>query len=211
MDAVIFDFDGTILDTEWPAYVTVAEAFAHHGGEISLEAWQHRIGRGDNAPWTDLLVDQVGPLDVDAIQASRRARKNALTDEQPIRRGVEAMIAAATAASIRLGVASSSPLDWVGPHLERLALMSHFHGVRTFDDVENAKPWPDVFLAAADAIGADPTRCIAIEDSVHGVTAAKAAGMFCVAVPNRITAGGDFGHADVVADSLADVDLHSLL
>ena len=65
-----------------------------------------------------------------------------------------------------------------------------------------AKPWPDVFLHAADQLAVDPARCLAIEDSHHGVAGAKAAGMHCVAVPNRVTAGSDFSAADAVVESL---------
>ena len=212
MDAVIFDFDGLILDTEWPAFVSVVEVFEAHGVELALSDWQHRIGRGDNAPWPELLEVAVGrPLDHDELIDQRRERKNAMTDANPVQPGVMDLLGHADTLGLATAVASSSPISWVGRHLDRLGISHRFGAVRTRDDVDRAKPWPDVFLAAADALDVDPTRSVVFEDSRNGVLAAKEAGMFCVAVPNRITEGLDFSDADLVVSSLADVDLGALL
>ena len=207
MDAVIFDFDGLIVDTEWPAFSTAADVFRDHGCELTVEQWAHRIGRGDNGRWTDLLAAAVGAIDHEVIDAERRFRKNELTDAQPPLPGVIEQLDAADALGLATAVASSSPTDWVERHLRRVGLHHRFRAVRTRDHVPRAKPWPDVFLAAAEAIEVDPARVVVFEDSVHGVAAAKRAGMVCIAVPNRITAGGDFSAADAVVASLAEVDL----
>lgn len=207
MEAVVFDFDGLILDTEWPAFKTVADAFAAHGSEMTIERWQDRLGRGDNKPWTEMLVADVGVIDQDSIERHRRDRKNAMTEQQPILPGVMRLLDQADQLRISAGVASSSPLSWVGGHLDRLGITGRFATIKTRDDVVKGKPWPDVFLAACDALGADPMNSLAFEDSVHGVTAAKAVGMVCVAVPNRVTALGDFSHADLVLGSLSEFDL----
>lgn len=211
MDALIFDFDGLIVDTEWPAFITAADECAAHGVELTLHTWQHRIGRGDNGPWTELLDGVVEARHHVALDERRRSRKNVLTDQQPVLPGVVELLDHATRRGLATAVASSSPSDWVRRHLERVGLTERFHAVRTRDDVARAKPWPDLFLAAAQALDVDPTRAIALEDSVHGVAAAKDAGMTCIAVPNRITAGGDFARADMVVSSLAEVDLDALL
>lgn len=212
VDALVFDFDGLILDTEWPAYITVAEAFEAHGVEMPLERWQSRIGRGDNAPWTEWLAAEVD-IDIDhvVVGEARRARKDQLTEANDLLPGVLALLDAAAGHGLKTAVASSSPLSWVGRHLERHGILDRFDAVRTRDDVRQAKPWPDVFLAASDALGVAPERSIVFEDSANGVIAAKDAGMFCVAVPNRITTGGDFSRADLVVESLTSVDLASLL
>ena len=211
MDAVIFDFDGLILDTEWPAFVSVVEVFEAHGAQLPLADWQHRIGRADNAPWPLLLEEAVGrSLDHDALIEQRRVRKDALTDANPVLPGVVELLDQAERLGLAAGVASSSPISWVGRHLDRLGLHQRFGAVRTSDDVARAKPWPDVFLAAAGALGVRPHRTVVFEDSHHGVVAAKEAGMFCVAVPNRITADLDFSAADLVVDSLTEIDLTDL-
>lgn len=207
MDALVFDFDGLILDTEWPAYVTVAAAFEAHGSEMSLERWQDRLGRGDNLPWTEMLAADVGPIDHEEVESTRRERKNAITDAQPLQPGVVDLLDEADREGLAVGVASSSPMSWVDRHLERHGIRSRFATVKTRDLVERAKPWPDLFLSACEALGVDPSRSLAFEDSVHGVTAAKAAGLYCVAVPNRVTAISDFSHADLVVSSLTDFDL----
>ncbi len=211
MDALVFDFDGLIVDTEWPAYLTVAEVFAAHGVELSLADWQHRLGRGDNGPWTELLAAAL-TADIDHVEvdARRRVRKNELTDLQPLLPGVLELLDDAERLGLPAAVASSSPTDWVVRHLERLDILHRFAAVKTRDDVALTKPAPDLFLAATRALGVSPERTVALEDSVHGVSAAKAAGMFCVAVPNRVTRGGDFTAADLVVESLTELDLGAL-
>jgi HAD superfamily hydrolase (TIGR01509 family) len=211
MDAVIFDFDGLILDTEWPAYLTAAEAYMAHGLELTVDEWVERIGRGDNRPWTDRLAAHLPDLDLDEVDSLRRLRKNVLTDAEPLLPGVVELLDVAAHIGIAVAVASSSPIEWVGRHLDHYGLTERFGAIRTRDHVERAKPWPDVFLAAAEALEVEPARAIVFEDSVNGVIAAKAAGMFCVAVPNRLTLGGDFSEADLVVESLLDIDLHGLL
>ncbi len=212
MDALVFDFDGLIVDTEWPAFVTVAEVFGAHGLELTLAQWQDRIGRGDNAPWTELLASMLG-TDIDhiLIDDERRARKNALTDAQPLQPGVLELLEEADRLGLATAVASSSPYGWVRHHLDRLGILDRFAVVRTRDDVVRTKPAPDLFLAACEALGVAAHRAVALEDSVHGVAAAKAARMDCVAVPNRVTSGGDFSAADLLVDSLEALELAGLL
>jgi putative hydrolase of the HAD superfamily len=112
---------------------------------------------------------------------------------------------------VPIGVASSSSLDWLDRHLERLGLRDRLGAVIGSDVVGGVgKPAPDVYLRACADLGADPVRSVAIEDSANGVTAAKAAGMVAVAVPSQITRFNDFGHADLVVDSVADLDLDRL-
>ena len=102
-------------------------------------------------------------------------------------------------------MASSSPSVWVERHLGGRGLLPRFQVVATSDLVERGKPWPDVFLEAATRLAVEPGRCLVIEDSHNGVTAAKAAGMICVAVPNPVTEGTDLSGADLVLDSVADL------
>lgn len=203
-DAVIFDFDGLIVDTEWPAFITVQRAFEEHGATMTIEEWSGRIGQGEDQrrPWTELLEDKVGPIDHVAVAAKRRLPKDELTDEQPLLPGVVETLDWADNAALALAVASSSPSSWVEPHLEARGIHHRFRAIRTRDHVVSTKPAPDVFLSAAEALGVDPTRALVFEDSVNGVVAAKAAGMTAVAVPNRITASSNFAAADLVLESL---------
>ncbi|MCL4142023.1 UNVERIFIED_CONTAM: hypothetical protein GTU68_057529 [Idotea baltica] len=206
VSAIIFDFDGTIIDTEWSQYATVQEEFQRHGHEYDLERFRAVVGRGDGKHWSEELQDLMGPLDdIDQIRDRRLKAHHDLIEATEIRPGVVELMAKAEALDRTLAVASSSPSSWVERHLTSRGLIDRFRFVATRDHVENAKPWPDVFLAAAKAIAVDPADCLVIEDSHNGVVAAKAAGMRCVAVPNPVTVDSDFSAADLVLDSLADL------
>lgn len=203
--ALVFDFDGLILDTETCEYSSIAEEFASHGVELPLDEWLDTIGRADHRHWCDWLEEVVGrPLDRDVILERRRAHHHALIAEQEICDGVVELLDAARRADVSCTVASSSPRHWVDGHLERIGLRQHFAAVRCREDVVQAKPAPDLFLAAVNAVGVRPEEAIAFEDSHHGSMAAKAAGLCTVVVPNDLTRTQSFDHADLVLDTLAD-------
>ena len=125
--------------------------------------------------------------------------------------GVLHHLDAARELGLKLGVASSSTGDWVRGHLARLGILERFECLRCRDDVANAKPEPDLYIAVLQCLGVPPSEALAIEDSPHGITAAKRAGMRCVAIPNSITARLDLSHADLTLTSLADLTLRQLL
>ncbi len=206
IDGVILDFDGTVLDTEWSEYVTVRDEFRRHGLDYPLDRHREGVGRGDNRDWLDVLAEVAGPLpDPDAVRARRRRAHREWIEASDLRPGIAELLDRSGRRGVPVGVASSSPARWVTGHLDRLGLLDRFAAIATGDRVERAKPWPDVFLLAAGELGLDPDRCLAVEDSHNGVAAAKSAGMSCVVVPNRVTAGSDFSAADLVLDSLADL------
>jgi HAD superfamily hydrolase (TIGR01509 family) len=208
---LVFDFDGLILDTEWPEFSTVREEFERHGVQLALEDWQQIVGRADHVHWFDRLQAELGAtLEREQIIERRRARHHALIAAEEIRPGVRALLDEAAEASVPVAVASSSTVDWVEGHLDRLGVLGHFTAIRCRDHVELCKPHPDLFAAALASIGADPARSVALEDSHHGCTAAKAAGMICVVAPNDVTRTQSFDHADLVVESLEDVTLSSL-
>jgi HAD superfamily hydrolase (TIGR01509 family) len=208
LGAVVFDFDGLILDTETSAFVTMQAAFADHGVELSLEAFSELLGRADNRPWTEWLEEEVGsPIEREAVHARRLEAHHALVAEQDVMPGVVEVIDQADALGIPALVASSSPRYWIDQHLERLGLLDRFIGLFTREDVERAKPWPDLYLAAVASVGVEPAQAVAFEDSYNGSMAATAAGLYCVAVPSEITGHQDFSHCDLVVRSLSDVDL----
>jgi HAD superfamily hydrolase (TIGR01509 family) len=214
-EALIFDFDGLILDTETCTYEAVVEIFAEHGEVLDEAWWRSILGTADHPHWTEQLAAQLGrPVDRAALVARREARRLPVIDALAACDGVTGLLDAADAAGVPAAVASSSASDWVVPHLERLRLRHRFQAVVTRDDVggdsARTKPAPDLFLAAAAALGADPARCVVLEDSPNGVAAGRAAGMAVVAVPGPMTRTLDFAAADLVAASLADLDIASL-
>lgn len=209
--AVVFDFDGLILDTESVEYTTIAAQFSRHGLRYELEAFARVVGSAWPTGWLDELADRaVAPVDHDDVLAARRAHRDELLATLEPLPGVVGLLDALADAAVAVAVASSSPRSWVEPLLERTGLRRRFAVVCTRDDVERAKPAPDLYALAVGRLGASPERSVALEDSHNGCTAAKAAGLRCVAVPNAITAHQDFTHADLVVGSLAQVDLGAL-
>ncbi|HSL58386.1 MAG TPA: HAD-IA family hydrolase [Acidimicrobiales bacterium] len=209
--ALVFDFDGLILDTEWPEFASVGAIWAEHGHELDLEWWRTIVGTATYVDWLERLEALVGrDLDHGEIRARRRQHHHALIAEQDALPGVVDLVEAAATAGIPIGIASSSPTSWLETHLDRLGLRHRFDVLVGRDRVEHAKPAPDLYLLACRELGVEPWEAVALEDSPHGATAAKAAGLRCVVVPNRITAAGPFDHADLVVASLADLTLGEL-
>jgi len=212
--ALVFDFDGLILETETPAYQAWVEVYREFGHELPKELWLDYIGR--EGGWFDALTyleGLVGPRDDrDAIQARRDARKSELVMAVAESAGLRALLTDARSRGLRLAVCSSSTPKWVLGHLERLDLRAYFDHVQCRDRPElRAKPAPDLFLAACAGLGLRPDEAIAFEDSRNGMLAAQAAGMRCVVVPNELTVAMDLAGADHRFESLADVSLQALL
>jgi HAD superfamily hydrolase (TIGR01509 family) len=210
--AIVFDFDGLILDTEEPVYRSWLEVYQAHGEELPFERWLQIVGSTTTGfhPQHHLEERLGRPLPKEVLDR-RLDRRTELVLANALLPGVVDHLDAARERGLRLGVASSSTADWVRGHLARLGILDRFDCVRCRDDVAHAKPEPDLYVAVMACLGVAPLEAIAIEDSQNGVTAAKRAGIRCVAVPNSITARLDFTEADLVLTSLADVTLAELL
>lgn len=214
LEAVVFDFDGLIMDSEWLIYEKAVNAFRVNGHELPLAAWSTIVGTNDkhDPTWWDRLCAAAGVrFERERYDEAYAAQDPSAHDELPAMDGVVALADALRDAGVPLGVASSSSLGWLERHLGRLGLAGHFDAVIGSDLVGGVgKPSPDVYLRACADLGADPRRSVALEDSAHGVTAAKAAGMTAVAVPSSVTQHNDFSHADLVVTSLLDLDVPTL-
>ena len=210
--ALVFDFDGLILETEVPALESWAEIYREHGHDIPMEEWNALLGSARGFDPGEHLAALVGEgFDLDAARTRRMARRDELIGALDVMAGVREYIEEARRLSFRLGVASSSTRRWVVGHLERLGIHEHWDVVRCREDVAATKPAPDLYVATLEALGVAPAEAIAFEDSPNGIAAAKAAGMWCVAVPNALTRDLDLARADVRLSSLADVSLARLL
>jgi len=210
--ALVFDFDGLILDTEEPVYRSWLEVYQAHGEELPFERWIQIVGSTTTGfhPQHHLEERLGRPLPKDVLDR-RIGRRTEMILANAVLPGVVQHLDAARELGLKLGVASSSTSDWVRGHLARLGILERFHCMRCRDDVEHAKPEPDLYVAVLDCLGVAASEAIAIEDSPNGITAAKRAGMRCVAIPNSITARLDLSQADVVLTSLAEVTLGQLL
>ena len=210
-DAVIFDFDGLIIDSETPIFRIWEEIYRDHGAQLTMGAWQHALGTHNGFdPYAELLA-------MTGTRLSREEWAPRVSEEhwrrcesEPLLPGVADRLEEARALGLRAAVASSSTNTWVSPWLERHGLLSYFEAVCTRDDVKNVKPAPDLFLLAARRMSIPPERCLVFEDSPNGLRAAHAAGMWAVAVPNALTRPLPMPSPHVVLASLADTTLAAL-
>jgi HAD superfamily hydrolase (TIGR01509 family) len=214
MRALIFDFDGLILDTEMPDYQAWEQVYQSYGVTLPLEKWGSIIGgnaESDFEPY-GYLESLVGkPVDREQIWVTRRKSYLDTLESQPVLPGVMDYLNAAKQKNLGLAIASSSPENWVEGHLSRLELRDYFDVVVTADDVMHTKPSPELFLLAAQQMKVDPAATIVLEDSPNGIKAAKRAHMFAVAVPNKVTRQLDLSEADLQLNSLAEMPLNDLL
>ena len=207
--ALILDFDGLILDTELPGYQAWNEFYGKEGVRLEVSDWLNAVGYVDGfdpRAHLEQLTSRRYDWSVLDAQIANRARE-LIARAAPLP-GVVSLLERGLAAGYRLGVASNSSSDWVLPGLERLGLRKHFGVVRTVDTVARPKPQPDVYLAVLADLGiSTPEGSFAFEDSQPGVRAAKAAGLYVVAVPNELTRHQDLSLADEVLPSLAGFGL----
>jgi HAD superfamily hydrolase (TIGR01509 family) len=213
INALIFDFDGLILETETPIFQSWQELFHAYGCEIPLDTWAKIIGAAEYEfdPFDELERQLGRPIDREAEAPGRRQREGELIQSQPVLPGVHDYLQSARQLGLPCAVASSSKCDWVEGHLKRLGLYEDFVTIKTSEDVAQTKPAPDLFLAALTDLQVDAQEAIVFEDSPNGILAAKRAGLFCVTVPNELTAGMSLEMADMRLDSLADLSLEELL
>ena len=210
--ALVFDFDGLILDTEEPVYRSWLEVYQAHGEELPFERWVQIVGSTTAGFHPQHhLEERLGRTLPKEVLDRRIGRRTEMILARDVLPGVVRHLEEARAMGLKVGVASSSTRDWVSGHLERLGILESFDCMRCRDDVANAKPEPDLYLAVLDCLGVPASEAIAIEDSPNGVLAAKRAGLRCVAIPNSITAQLDLGRADLLLGSLAEVTLAELL
>lgn len=218
--ALIFDFDGLIVDTETPALQSWQEIYAEYGVTLSVHDWAATLGANagfDAHTHLVALLRERDPLlaervmaEREAILARRQARKDALSAHQPLLPGVADLLAEARAANFPCAVASSSSRRWVEGWLQRLGIRHAFTTVVTADDVTATKPAPDLFLAAAARLGLPPAECLVLEDSPNGIRAARAAGCPVVAIPGAISGQVPLPPADLLLPSLAHTSLAAL-
>lgn len=210
--ALILDFDGLMLDTEMPGYLAWHEFYLRQGVCLQISDWLSAVGYVDGFDPRAHLERATGrTFDWPTHDLRIAARARELIAAAAPLPGVVSLVERGLAAGYRLAVASNSTADWVLPGLERLGLRKHFEVIRTVDTVARPKPQPDVYLAALADLGiSTPLGSLAFEDSEPGVRAAKAAGLYVVAVPSELTRHQDLSPADEIRDSLLDFPLPSL-
>jgi HAD superfamily hydrolase (TIGR01509 family) len=213
IEAVVFDMDGVIVDTEHLWDEVREELTDEWGGRYTPEAQQAMMGMSSRE-WSRYLHEVVGlrePPEAINSEVVRRMLTRYET-ELPVVPGAVEAVHRLAAAGYRLGLASSSNRELIDVVLRELEVTELFGVTVSSEEVARGKPAPDVYLEAADRLGVDPTRCAAVEDSASGIRAARAAGMRVLAYPNRHypPARDVLASAHATLDSLADLDANVL-
>lgn len=188
IQALIFDFDGTILDTETPEFQAWTEFYQEFGQTLDVQLWGKGVGTWGAFDPIEHLEQLTGKqFDRHEVHTRIRPRVLELIEASALLPGVLETFDQAKALGLRLGLASSSGNEWIHGWLKHYALEDRFEVIKTKDDVKNVKPDPELYLAAARGLSLEPAMCLAIEDSPNGSKAALAAGMQVIAIPNKIT------------------------
>jgi HAD superfamily hydrolase (TIGR01509 family) len=217
MLGILFDIDGLILDTESQTFQAWKRKFREYGKELHLEEWSQILGKSKEhlGPVEGFLAAIPSHEKRTQILAEVSQEEQALILEQPPLPGVVELITRAHQEGLKLGIVTSSDQDWVHPHLIRLGLMDYFDHTSCADEVDQAKPDPELYLLGLERMGVEADRVVVLEDSPFGVLAAKRAGLYCIAVPNQVTRQLPFfedgGAPDRVINSLVDFPWNELM
>ncbi|MGH7870480.1 MAG: HAD family hydrolase, partial [Candidatus Dormibacteraceae bacterium] len=212
IEAVVFDFDGLLMDTESSGLASWQYEWRWHGLELNADNYFTDHGGDVTEERYAELAAAVGPdYDRAASHARRVAYRNQLHAELGLAHGIAEWLGQADDLGLRLAVASSSPRDWVRGLLDANGALTAFEFLACGDEVARPKPDPGVYLLALERLGLPPEHVVAVEDSPHGVSAAKAAGLRCVAIPNPHADPARFGVADVVLASASEAGLAVVL
>jgi HAD superfamily hydrolase (TIGR01509 family) len=211
LQALIFDFDGLIVDTEDPGFLSWGEIYHQYGQELLLEEWTKAtgyVGHFDPARHLEKLVGR--SLDWAVLAPQRENRNWELTLQATTLPGIQELMQQAAEQSLPIGVASNSGGSWVVDGLRRLCLDMFVQRIVTRDMVLRPKPAPDIYLKTAQELAVNPRFTVALEDSEPGIGSAKAAGMAAVAIPNKFSRLQDLSTANLIVGSAQELNLGRL-
>lgn len=210
--ALLFDFDGTILDTEICDYEAWRAVYQSYGFDLSLEAWSPGFhGDIDKFDPHRELENRLGhSLQRHAIRHQHATFEAQCIAQQSLRPGIATYIQEAHQRDLKVGVVSSETHAWITSHLTRFGLADSFDIICSADDSRHLKPEPDLYLLALERLNVSSPETVAIEDSPNGITAARRAGLYCVAVPNPVTSQLDLSYANLQVASLTDLPFEQL-
>jgi HAD superfamily hydrolase (TIGR01509 family) len=208
---VVFDLDGLLVDSEPLQERAIGAVLARYGVHLTAADFVSMVGISTPRNFEDVLARRGPFASLERLLAQKHAlyREIATAELRPMP-GAVALVEAAAAAGVPRAVASSSPRADVDLSLAAVGLDGLLPLRVGGDEVQATKPAPDLYLRALDLLGLPAARCVGLEDTAHGVHAAKAAGLACVAVPNRQTCGQDLSVADRRVSSLEALTLRDL-
>jgi HAD superfamily hydrolase (TIGR01509 family) len=209
--ALLFDFDGLLVDTESAEFRAWCELYEHHGHVLDLSTWSLAIGTIDGFDPPAHLTSLGSPPSAEEL-ARQKQRVLELCDLEDFLPGVDELLNVARRRKLKTCIVSSSSRAWIEGHLNRRSGLERFDAIVCADgDPARAKPRPVLYLEALERLGVRADEAIAFEDSPNGIAAANAARIFCIAVPNPVTSSLDLSKADLILESLADFDLNAAL
>lgn len=212
-DAVIFDMDGVISDTQMVHATVESEMLAEHGIEMPAHVISREYaGRGSSALFADVFANAGVPIpDFEALKEERWRRVEArLAEGIPAVPGTREVIEKLHGRNIPLAVASASRMSFITHVLTDLELDTYFETLVSGEDVSRGKPAPDIFLLAADRLGVSARACLVIEDSMNGMLAAREAEMRCIGLVRDGSDASEYP-ADVVVSDLREVSWEQYL
>ncbi len=213
MSAVLWDLDGTIADTEMLHFRAWRDVMARHGVDYDFATFQAGFGRPNSEILPELLGEKATPQRVAQISAEKERLFRRLLQEEGVELlpGVQEWLARFQAAGVAQVISSSGPMANIVATVACLDIGDFFRALLTGAVLPRGKPDPALFLLSAAAVGAKPQECLVLEDSIHGIQAARQAGMASVAVgklataPELFTLVQDDGPPSLAVTSLADL------
>ncbi|WP_335872017.1 HAD family hydrolase [Bacillus sp. 2205SS5-2] len=209
--AIIFDFDGLIVDTESVWFDVFVEVLRDYQVDLSLSEFATCIGTTDDILFESLQKKSGKILNRESIKERTEQLYFRRMEELTLREGVQEYLESAKRSGLRIALASSSSKSWVEGFLERFHIRHYFEVIKTKDDVKKVKPDPELYLQAIEALKVQPEQIMVFEDSLNGLNAAVKANLSCVVVPNNVTRELAFrGHTHLI-QSMKDVSLNDVL
>lgn len=212
IEAFIFDMDGVIIDSEPLHFDVDRQVLEYYGHSITQEQLEGYVGMTNPEFWSILRGEYGMSQTVEEIIEYQLGIKLGVlhaAQMEPIP-GIRELLAELRRGGIPRAIASSSPRVFIEAVLEKFGLQGEFDFVVSSEEVPRGKPSPDVYLRAAELLGADPARCVVLEDARHGVAAAKAAGMACIGYVNPNSGNQDLTQADLIVDEIGHIRLDDL-
>ncbi|MFC5652332.1 HAD family hydrolase [Paenibacillus solisilvae] len=211
--AVVFDFDGLIIDTETPCYHAFNKIYREYGAELPLPLYAQCVGTSFDQfnPYTYLSEVAGETIEHSLIKDRFKLYHAEMLIETGLRPGVMQYLEAAKQLNLKIGLASSSPIAWIEPYLSKFNLRPYFDSLATADDVSLVKPDPELYLLSLQRLGVHAEEAISFEDSLNGFHAARTAGLHCVVVPNELTKLFDFSGYDLLLGSMEDMALTEVI
>ncbi|MNH88546.1 2-deoxyglucose-6-phosphate phosphatase [compost metagenome] len=213
LEAFIFDMDGVIIDSEPLHFEVDIDTMKYYGAEITQKELEKYVGMTNPEMWGIIKQDYSLPHSVEDIlkyQLESKIKALRAAPMEPIQ-GIKNFIEELKQHRIPVGIASSSPPEFIKEVLLKFGIADEFRCVVSGEEVAKGKPAPDVYLKAAELLGAEPGHCMVLEDSAHGIAAAKAAGMKCIGYINANSGNQDLSRADLIVNRVQDIHVQELI